>query len=256
MIGGRQVFAAILDPFDRAPDPPAGDGHQIVFGIQLAPGAEATADIGLDQLDRGLWQIECCGKVTAVKEIDLGCAVQAQQRRVGIEFRDQPARFHRYRAVPVGREPFAAGISGAPERVVGIAAPNGIAGRHIFAGVFVNKRVARRRLIDLRDRRQGGKIDLDQVQRVFGDIAVRGDHNGNRLADITHFVIRDRSLKKTLKPVERREPQRDFREIHVDIRCTECIDHAGYRLGRRQIDGVDPRMGMGAAIDRHHRHVR
>ena len=103
---------------------------------------------------------------------------------------------------------------------------------------------------------RGGKVDLDQVQRVFGDVTVRGDHNGYGFANITYFFVRDRSLKNTLEPLKWREPQRYFWEVRAYIRRAECIYHAGYFYCRGQIDGVDPCMGMGATINCHHRHVR
>ena len=38
---------------------------------------------------------------------------------------------------------------------------------------------------------QRAVVDLDQVERVFGEIAVRRDDDRDRLADIAHAVDRD-----------------------------------------------------------------
>ena len=156
----------------------------------------------------------------------------------------------------VGREPFTAGIGGIAESIVRVAAPDGIAGAHVFAGVFMDQGFAGCSLVDRGDRGEWGEIYLDQVQRVFGDIAVRGDDNGHRFADKPHLVLCDRPLQKTLESVEGGKTQGDNRQVHIDIGGAERIDHAGYCPGRCQIYAVDSCMGVGAAIDGHHRHVR
>ena len=46
-----QVLAPVLEPADRASDMPGGKRDQEVLGIELAAGAEAAADIVLDQVD-------------------------------------------------------------------------------------------------------------------------------------------------------------------------------------------------------------
>ena len=48
MIGGHQMLAPVLDPFDRPPEPQRGEADQHILGIKLAANAEAAADMPLD----------------------------------------------------------------------------------------------------------------------------------------------------------------------------------------------------------------
>jgi hypothetical protein len=51
MIGGDQVFAAILEPFHRAMESLGGDADQDIFRVKLAAHAEAAADMRFMDMD-------------------------------------------------------------------------------------------------------------------------------------------------------------------------------------------------------------
>src|SRR6478735_8661657 len=70
MIGRGQVFAPILDPFDRAAKLQRGGADQKILGIEFTPDAEPAADVTLVKLD-GLW-----------------CSLQHPCDRVAIPVRD------------------------------------------------------------------------------------------------------------------------------------------------------------------------
>ena len=58
---------------------------------------------------------------------------------------------------------------------------------------FVQHRRCRlERVGGIDDGRQRLVVDLDQLQRILGEIAVRRDHDRDRLADIAHALDRDR----------------------------------------------------------------
>ena len=51
MVGGEQMLAAVLDPFDRAAGEPRRERDQEILGVELAARAEAAADIVLHHAD-------------------------------------------------------------------------------------------------------------------------------------------------------------------------------------------------------------
>ncbi len=61
LIVGDEALAAGGDPFHRPPQPPRRPGDDGFLGIVLALVAEAAADVGCDQPDRGLRQAELFG---------------------------------------------------------------------------------------------------------------------------------------------------------------------------------------------------
>ena len=46
VVGGNEVLAPVLDPFDRPAEPHRGAAHQHVLGIKLAAHPEPAADMG------------------------------------------------------------------------------------------------------------------------------------------------------------------------------------------------------------------
>ena len=88
-------------------------------------------------------------------------------------------------------------------------------------------------------------VDLDQLQRVLGEIAVGRDHHGDRLADIAHPLHRDRpALDIRLDACEQRRPERRHLGRRDDGR-----DAARSPRGRH-IDRADDRMRMRRAQHR------
>ena len=51
MIGGEQMLAAVLDPFDRPAGQARGKRNEKILGIELAARAEAAADVVLHHAD-------------------------------------------------------------------------------------------------------------------------------------------------------------------------------------------------------------
>ena len=74
MVGGDEMFAAVLDPFDRAAQAQRSGAHQHVFRIKFAANAEAAADMALDRAARearprpsmrAIWSRFQCGTLAA-----------------------------------------------------------------------------------------------------------------------------------------------------------------------------------------------
>ena len=97
------------------------------------------------------------------------------------------------------------------------------------------RRIERRERID--HRRQRLVVDLDQVERVLGEIAVGGDDDRDRLADIAHAADRDRpAFDRRLDPDRKACRQRGY--------LVAGDDGDDARRGARRVDiyMCDPRM--------------
>ena len=127
---------------------------------------------------------------------------------------------------------------------------------HIGAGLLVQQRRAgARRLLRIDDGRQRFVVDGDQRRRVFGLVAVPGDDAGDRLADIAHFVARQRKNRRGV--IIRHARGRDQRLDRVaQIVRREHRDDARRGARRRAIDGADARVRLFAAAERHVRRLR
>ncbi|MDF2731789.1 MAG: hypothetical protein K0S92_414 [Desertimonas sp.] len=99
-------------------------------------------------------------------------------------------------------------------------------------------------------RRQCFVLDVDQLQRVACRVPILGDDEGDLLALIADLVGGQHGLHVGR---QRRHPgeAQTFEHLTGDHGA-----HLGVRLGRRRVDGDDPRMGVGAAEDRPVEHAR
>ena len=98
--------------------------------------------------------------------------------------------------------------------------------------------------------RQRLVLDLDQVARVLGDVAVLGDHGRDRLAVVAHLLDRDQVLDDRAG-AERGERRR----VLGDVGAGHDADDARQRLGLRGVDRDDARVRVRAADDRGVRHA-
>ena len=102
--------------------------------------------------------------------------------------------------------------------------------------------VAGQRLIDRHDDRQRAVADFDQVERVFGQIAVVGQHDGHGLAGIADAVHRE-------APVFHRRADADQERGCEALRILARHDggNARHPASRLDIDAQDFRMRVGRA---------
>jgi hypothetical protein len=100
MIGRGQVFAPILDPFNRTAKLQRGGADQKILGIKFTTDAEPAANVTLVELD-GLWSPlqHPCDRV-AIPMRDLCSAVQFQHIACLVVARDRSARLDRHAGVP------------------------------------------------------------------------------------------------------------------------------------------------------------
>ncbi len=122
VIHAHEVLAAVLRPFHRAPGVTRRERNQEILGIELAAGAEAAADVVLHQLDGALRQPHLLGQGAAVEEQHLGAAADRELAAGAVPFRQQAARLHGQRHMPLGAQALAPDVGRIREGGRGIAA--------------------------------------------------------------------------------------------------------------------------------------
>ncbi len=98
--------------------------------------------------------------------------------------------------------------------------------------------------------RQRLVLDLDQVARVLGDVAVVGDHRRHCLTVVAHLLDGDHVLDD-LPGAEGRQRRR----MPGHVGACHDADHARQCLRLRRVDPEDARVRVRAAHDRGVRHV-
>ena len=123
----------------------------------------------------------------------------------------------------------------------------------VRAALGMQHRIAARidRLHHVGHGRQRLVLDLDESDRVLGDVAAVGDHQHHRLADMAHFAERDAALLDRRIGKARQRPG-FLRRLLAGDHC----GHAGQRQRRALVDRLDAGVRMRAAQHRRVRHVR
>jgi hypothetical protein len=99
-------------------------------------------------------------------------------------------------------EPLADAPLGRRERAVGIAGARQQTLDHVAARGRMEHRHARiARPTRVGDDRQRSLVDLDQLERVLGEIAARRDDERDRLADVAHQVAWRAAAAGTRRPM-------------------------------------------------------
>ena len=78
VIGGHQMLAPVLDPFHGTLEFERGDRDEHVFGIELAPDAEAAAGVAFFQMHGGRCASQNAGEIVARAVRHLGRAVKLE----------------------------------------------------------------------------------------------------------------------------------------------------------------------------------
>ena len=119
-----------------------------------------------------------------------------------------------------------------------------------FLLVADQHRAFRERLLRRRDRLQRLVVDLDQLERVLGDVRILGDDRRHLLALVADLVGGEHRLRVA---GERRHPREVVRGHQL---AGDDGDHTRQRCSRRRVDRRDARMRVRAAQDLHVQHPR
>ena len=121
------------------------------------------------------------------------------------------------------------------------------------------------RFFRIEHRRQRLEIELNQLRRVLGDIAVLRHDDRNRLADMADFVMgQQRLLRIDELVLHQRRPFAGQRQLRVRHRRQladkfwpgQHMENAGRRGGARHVDGLDTGVRVRAAHENRMQHMR
>ena len=188
---GDEVFAPVLNPFQWSAEQHAGRGDRDFFRIQNELGAEAAADVGRDDANAIFIEAEHLHDEEARFVRKLRRGPHREHVEVVVVVRQHAAAFDRVRTAAVLLERQTQTTRRRFDCRVGVAIIRDELGEYVTLSIDMRLgRSVGHRLAAVGGRRQVLDIDVDQGGRVFRNIAVVRDDEGNRLADIGHFARR------------------------------------------------------------------
>ena len=244
---GRQVLEPVFGPFHRHADEAAHGRYQHHVGVHRLLDAETAARIGRrDHAQAIAGNVEAGRHQRLQHERALEVRPDRVAVRMRLEVRDHAVGFHRRRdrarvTVLVAEHPPGAGERAVRVAVLETALLGDVAARLLEQ----QRRVRRDRILEERDALQRLVLDLDQLQRVFGDIAVLGHHHRHRLAHVAHLVDRAH-----VEFHARLDHARNRARHPGDLGAGDDADHACKLLGAARVDAEDLRVRVGRAQDR------
>ena len=251
---GDEGLAALAGPLDRPPDLSGREREQRVFRIREGLGAEAAADVrGHDAEVLGL-DAQHRARDRVAQQPD---ALRAGLQRVlALVVLGEPgARLHRVRDQAVVDDPQLDHPGRPGERRIDRAA---------IAVLPVEREVARDVVVDQRPaggtraagvghRRQARVVDHDLLGRVLGLGEALCDHEGDRITDVTDPLgAEDRALLVhalgAVAVLHRDHAGQAVADAgRHEVGAGDHREHARRRLRGRDVDGVDPGVGLGRA---------
>ncbi len=246
--GGEKMLEPVLDPFDRAIQPHRDPGQRDLFRIEhhdFRP--EAAADKGRDDAHLPFAEAEDAGQAVADEHRRLRRVPDRHVLAARVPLRHHAARLDRGRNAVLIAETALQDqmrLSGRAAVVaLGLVDLRGDIGAEI---VVHQRRAGAKRRFEIDHRRQRLEIDLDIVERVFGNVAALGNDDGERLADVADLVPGERHLGALVEDRARNRrwwhQQGTMLPIGAVIIGRVDRDHAGTLFRARDVDALDPPM--------------
>ena len=236
LVGGGQVLQPVLDPLDRLVDQQGGGGHGGLLAPELRFQAKGAAHILGNHANVRLRQVEGAGEEVGGQMRALAGEVD-QQGIDALPRRDDTARFHRDMRLTLvaqgglhhmrGR-----GEGGIQRRVLGRVGLIGNVGGEF--GVDGRAAAGIRHGDNGRFHRA---IHENQPGGILGDIAIVGDNENNRLADVANLIARQTLHFRHRPPSGIKH--HDLGLDGIQILRGEHGAHAGDSTGRLDIDAAD-----------------
>ena len=221
----------------------------------MALDAEAAADVGGDAADQGFRQFEPGGDFAADPVHDLGGGPDGHLVGNRVVLGEDAAAFDRHGGVAVVDEAAADGASAGGTRGR-VAFDDAEAGDDVAVAAMHAGGAGAERGLEIGGGRVRFDLQRDQLERVFGDVAVGGDDKGDGLADMAHHAIGQERLVGDVDPVfdgvapAFRRPALhagDGRELATQVCGGEHSDDAVQREGRAGVECRDAAGGDRAA---------
>ena len=190
---GQQMLAAILDPAHRAIELQGQRRHDDFFRVEPRLWSEPAADIGGDDADAALLEIEDLAERDAHRVRRLGRGIDHDLVEPVVATGEHAAAFERRSRLPVHAEFARHGDFGSPRRGLDVAALEPVLEIEIVAPALVHRVAAAAQVAPrVDDRIEHLVIDADPLRQVFRFAAGQRNAGGDRLADIAHLVRGER----------------------------------------------------------------
>ena len=227
---GDEMLEAVLDPFHRPLQQYGRQAGDDILRVEDQLRAEPAADVGRDDAYLVLVAPEHVAKEAHRSVRHLRRAPERKPVVQRVMQRDGAAAFDRMAAAAVLPERFAEDMRRFLECRVDIAVGHVELGEQVVRRLAMHQRRAGgERRAAVRGRGQRLVVDVDERRCVFGNVAIIGDHDRHGLADMHHFVARERRTIQILLIARAR--QADDHELGGEVR---------HDVGARE-DGVHAR---------------
>ncbi len=242
---GQQMLAAVLDPAHRVIELERQCRQDDLFRVEPGLGPEPAADIGSDDADAALLDVEDLGQCDAHGMRRLGRGVDHDLVEPIVAIGEHAAAFERRARLPLHAKFAGHRHIGRARRGIDVAALQRVLDVEVVAPLLVHRVAAAAHVARRVDHRvQYLEIDRDGIGEVFRLAARRRNAGGDRLADIAHLVGGERRPGRRFGAGRVRDDA-----DRLDPRQIGRGEDAAARLGRHR-DRSDPRMRMRAADKR------
>ena len=218
--------------------------------------AEAAADVSHRHSDPVIAEAEHASEILAIHVWVLGRDVDRQLFLPTLPVGDDPARFHRDVEVAMLMDRVGYDVGAAGEGLLELRVNRrGFRPGKIRFEAAVRAKLGAQRELAPDNRRQLFVLDVDQLDRVLGQVATLGHDDRHRIADEAHVALREGGDGREREILGRPVPEPPDR-IAVQLGSGPNRDDARQRSGRFSIDRGDPRVGERAACERGVQHSR
>ena len=225
VIDRREMLEAVLDPAHGPLQPQRQPGDQEILGIELAPRAEAAADVGLGEAQDALGHLQHGGEHAAIGMRHLGGAEDLEQAAGLVIACQQAAGLQRHGGMALDGECIAHRRSGIVQRFIHLAEIETPMGREIAAGMK-SGRIPAEALPSYRPRQAAAPSRSRPARRHPPPRRGRRDDHRDRLADVAHDLARQHMLQIRLQVAMGGNSAGDGRQVGRQIRGAHHRDHA------------------------------
>ena len=265
---GDEVLAPVLDELHRPAQRPRRERYEQLLGprvVDLHP--EAAADVGRHHVDLAEVEAELDRDRRADPGRGLGRRPHRQPVDVGVPAGDGAAALHRLAGAALDRQVEGQRVRRRLDRGLGVAVVLLHAGAHVAGHVLVHQARGGAGGLDADDRRQHLVVDPDPTHGVLGDVAVVGDHERDRLADVVDLAVGERVLRAAVGQRRVRDQQRQrlghrwrqsgevlvgphhVHALDVEDVLDVDVEHLRVRVRRAQHGGVQGVRADGDVVD-------
>ncbi len=236
---GNELHRAAEDHRDRR-------GRHLV-GIDVHLDAVRAADVLADHPHVRLGDAEVTREDVLHHVRRLGRVIDGQRVVRGVVVGEDRARLHADAGVAAEAERLLDDEVGLRERVVDRTGVELAPEADVVAEIRMDDVAVGARVLHVGHDRQLLPLRLDVAERVLALLARLGDDRGHRLALPARALDRDRVLRRRLDALQVREHRHPRRAVLRHRAAVEARDHAGLARRLRQIELLEPGVGIRAA---------